>query len=103
MVSEPRLGREEAIRNADAGIRIIHLDERPIIAAAAPRAICVRSLNIIWVQLARAYIALGRHLQRVEKSRELGVGHLVGIDQEGIERNPVRGPRARRPVLRDNM
>ena len=102
VVSKPRLGREAAIHNPNACIRIVHLDERPIIAAAAPQAICVRSLNVVRAQLARAHIALGRNLQRVEEGRELRVGHLVGIDQEGIERNPVQRPRARWPVSRSD-
>ena len=95
MVGEPRLGREAAIHNPNACIRIVHLDERPIIAAAAPQAICVRSLNVVRAQLARAHNSLGRNLQRVEEGRELRVGHLVDVDQEGIERNFMRGPRAR--------
>ena len=96
MVSEPRLGREVAIHNANACIRIVHLDERPVIAVAAtPQAIYVRSLNVIRAQLARAHNALGRNLQRVEEGRELRVDNLLDVDQEGIEHNSMQGPRAR--------
>ena len=34
VVSEPGLGREVAVHDADARIRIIHLDERPVMASA---------------------------------------------------------------------
>ena len=42
------LGREAAVRDADTCVSVVHLDERPVIAArAAPQAVGVRSLDVI--------------------------------------------------------
>ncbi len=57
------LGREPAGRDANTCVSVVHLDERPVIAAAAtPQASCVRSLNVTRAQLARAHIAHQRPL-----------------------------------------
>ena len=54
MVSEAELGREAAIRDANASVRVVHLDERSILVAdTTPQAIGVRPLNVIGAQLAR--------------------------------------------------
>ena len=97
VVGKAWLRREAAIDNADARIRIVHLDKRPghWPLAATPQAIRVRSLNIIRAQVAGAYIVFGGYIKSVEEGRELCVGRLVDADQERIERNTVRRSGAR--------
>ena len=97
MVGETGLGHELPADDADAGVRVVHIDEGAN-AAPSPQATRVPALNVARAQLARAHVAVGLHLKRIEESRELAVGNLVRIDQEALERDRVPGSRALAPV-----
>ena len=58
--------------------------------AATPQSVGIWPRHITRAQLTGADIAPSRHFKRIEKSGELGVGYLLGIDHERFKGDPVR-------------